>query len=201
MILRKSAPLAAAALFLSGCVARILDFTVISTKNVDIPGTRGAKVEGEDMKSIVIVVPTGQPDVKAAVDQALEKGDADLLLDGVIYMKQWYIPYIYGQMGFVVEGTAMHTSPAGAAPAKGIPVAVPASAAAASVPAPVTTSVAPAAALPTPAPPPAPVAAEQAAAAAPAASPAPNTDAAPRSKIASQPAPVDEADEASRLLP
>gem|GEM_PF-2028592 len=103
---------------MSGCATRILDFTVISTKNVDIPGTRGVKVEGEDMKSIVIIFPTGQPSIKEAVDRALEKGDGDVLLDGVIYMKQWYIPYIYGEMGYVVDGTAMRTSPPGTAPQK-----------------------------------------------------------------------------------
>jgi hypothetical protein len=117
--MRKLAPLAlvAAALSLSGCVQRIMDFTVISSKNVDIPGIRGEKVSGEDMKSIVIVFPTGQPSIKAAVDQALEKGNGDVLLDGVISSKMWYIPYVYGQAGFVVEGTSMHTYATGTAPA------------------------------------------------------------------------------------
>ena len=128
MIPRKLAPLimALASLSLSGCVTRIMDFTVISSKNVDIPGTRGEKVEGEDMKSIVIVFPTGQPNIKEAVDRALEKGNGDVLLDGVIYAKSWYIPYVYGQTGFVVDGTAMRTSRAGVAPAASVKAAAPA---------------------------------------------------------------------------
>jgi hypothetical protein len=117
---RRLAPLAVAltALALSGCVQRIMDFTVISTKNVDIPGTRGEKVTGEDMKSIVIIIPTGTPNVKAAVDDALNKGGGDVLVDGVISFKNWYIPYIYGQMGFIVEGTSMKTFAPGTAPAE-----------------------------------------------------------------------------------
>ncbi len=126
MISRKLAPLAvvAASLALSGCVQRIMDFTVISTKNVEIPGTRGEKVEGEDIKSIVIVFPTGQPNIKAAVDNALEKGNGDVLIDGVISSKMWYIPYVFGQVGFVAEGTSLKTFPAGTAPVRRAPVIV-----------------------------------------------------------------------------
>jgi hypothetical protein len=190
MIPRRLAPLAVfAALCASGCATRILDFTVISTKNVDIPGTRGAKVEGEDMKSIIIIVPTGQPSVKEAVDRALEKGDADVLLDGVIYMKQWYIPYIYGQAGYVVDGTAMRTSPPGTAPVKRAPAVAPAPPAPTPTPAPVETSVAPAAAAPAPAAPAAPAAQAEAPAPPPATPAAPKPEAPPPSKPAAPPPP------------
>lgn len=119
MIARKPALLLVAltALSTSGCVSRLMDFTVISTKNVEIPGVRGEKVTGEDMKSIIIAFPTGQPSIKAAVDDALDKGHGDVLLDAVISNRFWYIPYVFGRVGFVVEGTALKTYAPGTAPA------------------------------------------------------------------------------------
>lgn len=102
----------AVCLGLSGCMARIMDFTLLSTKNVNIPGERGARVQGEDIANIIIVIPTGQPNIKTAVDRAIENGHGDMLADAVISMKSWYIPYIFGQQGFVVEGTIVDTSKA-----------------------------------------------------------------------------------------
>ncbi len=99
------AVLAAAAAMLCGCMARIADFTAVSTKNADIPGQRLPRVQGEDMSSIVLFFPTGQPNIKTAVDDALQKSGGDLLVDGVIYNKCWYIPLLFGQCGYVVEGT------------------------------------------------------------------------------------------------
>jgi hypothetical protein len=46
--------------------------------------------------------------MKEAIDQAIEsKPGAVALVDGVVYQKIWYIPYIYGQSGFTVEGTPL----------------------------------------------------------------------------------------------
>ncbi|HAM36893.1 MAG TPA: hypothetical protein DEB40_09670 [Elusimicrobia bacterium] len=101
-----------ASVSISGCANRIIDFTALSSKNVDIPGVRGERVRGEDMASIVIFIPTGTPNIKEAVDDALEKGNGDLLIDGVIYNKMWYIPYVFGRFGFVVEGTVVNTKKA-----------------------------------------------------------------------------------------
>jgi hypothetical protein len=105
----------------SGCMARIMDFTLISTKNVDIPGAKGERVKGEDISSIIIFIPTGQPNIKTAVDHAIENGHGDMLVDGVISNTFWYIPYVYGQAGFIAEGTVVDTRKAparAAAPAQ-----------------------------------------------------------------------------------
>lgn len=62
-------------LFLSGCTTRILDFTVISSKNTNIKVKdtgKGERVSGEDMVT-QFIVPFGQPQVKNAVDRAIEK--------------------------------------------------------------------------------------------------------------------------------
>ena len=91
----------------------MVDFTIISTKNVDLSRAamfqRGkTRVEGKDQCSIIIFIPTGVPNVKEAIDRAIESvPGAVALVDGVLTSHYWYIPYIYGQQSFVVEGTPL----------------------------------------------------------------------------------------------
>ena len=113
--------IAIAALSLSGCVARLADFTALSTKNANIPGERGPRVKGEDLATIILFFPTGQANIKTAVDRAIEKGGGDLLVDGVISQECWYIPLLFGQCGYVVEGTPVKLKGAITAPAEGSP--------------------------------------------------------------------------------
>jgi hypothetical protein len=101
------------ALILSSCSHRVLDFTLISTKNVDL--SKGAsfergkqRVEGVDMVHWIICFPTGTVNIKEAVDRAIESTPGCVaLLDGVIYTKFWWIPYIYGQQSASIEGTPL----------------------------------------------------------------------------------------------
>ena len=96
-----------------GCTTRLVDFTMISTKNVDLSHAanfeRGkARVQGEDEASIIIFIPTGTPNMKEAIDRAIEKiPGAVALVDGVLTVKSWYIPYIFGKTTYVVEGTPL----------------------------------------------------------------------------------------------
>ncbi len=100
-------------LSVSGCAVRLVDFTIISTKNIDL--SRGAdfkrgavRVTGEDQVNIIIIIPTGTPNIKQAIDKAIQSvPGAVALLDGVITSKCWYIPYIFGQSSYVVEGTPL----------------------------------------------------------------------------------------------
>lgn len=97
-------------LILSSCSHRVLDFTLISSKNVDL--TKGAgfvrgksRVKGKDMVHWIIIFPTGSVNIKEAVDRAIESTPGCVaLLDGVIYAKFWWIPYIYGQQSATIEG-------------------------------------------------------------------------------------------------
>ena len=100
-------------MIVSGCVTRLVDFTVISTKNIDL--ARGAsftrassRAIGEDSVHIIIIIPTGTPNIKTAIDKAIESvPGAIALLDGVLSVKAWYIPLIFGQSGYIVEGTPL----------------------------------------------------------------------------------------------
>ncbi len=102
-----------AVLILAGCSTRVADFTIMSSKNIDL--TRGAdfvrsptRIKAEDRRSIIILFPTGEPNVKEAMDRAIESVPGAIgLLDGVITHNGWYIPYIYGEFWYEVEGTPL----------------------------------------------------------------------------------------------
>ncbi len=92
-----------------GCSHRVIDFTMISTKNFDVSKKHtklNNRVTGKDMVPIIIFIPCGSPDIKEAIDKAIEKTPGCVALaDGVLYEKFWYIPYIYGQSWYEIEGT------------------------------------------------------------------------------------------------
>jgi hypothetical protein len=98
-------------LSVTGCSHRLIDFTIISSKNVDLSQAASfqrhqSRVEGEDVKHIIIFIPTGIPNAKEALDRAIESvPGAIALVDGVITHHSFYIPYIYGRSWYVVEGT------------------------------------------------------------------------------------------------
>ncbi|MCK6612188.1 MAG: hypothetical protein L6Q78_14250 [Bacteroidia bacterium] len=97
-------------MLLASCTHRILDFTLISSKNVDFSKAstfvRGKqRVEGIDKVHWIIIIPTGNVTVKEALDKAIESTPGCVaLLDGVVYSNLWWIPYIYGQESITVEG-------------------------------------------------------------------------------------------------
>lgn len=97
---------------LSGCATRMVDFTIISTKNVDLARLgefhRSERVEGVDTRYIIIIIPTGNPSVEEAVDRAIESVPGGVaLIDGVLTNKFFYIPYIFGENKYVVTGTVL----------------------------------------------------------------------------------------------
>ena len=98
-----------------GCASRS-DFTAISSKIVNLSNVRidhnklKGRTSGEDCQHIIILIPTGgPPTIDEALDQALEKKNANLLLDAVVNWHYFYIPYIYGQTCWDVEGNAYDT--------------------------------------------------------------------------------------------
>ena len=96
----------------SSCAYRITDFTIISTKNVDLSKastfTRGkTRNEGVDKAHIILFIPFGRPHLKEAIDRAIEATPgAVALVDGVVYSKSWWA-ILYGQSKIIVEGTPL----------------------------------------------------------------------------------------------
>jgi hypothetical protein len=97
---------------LTACTTRLLDFTVVSSKNIDLSKAetfeRGkSRVEGVDAAWIIIFIPTGIPNMKEAIDRALEKvPGAVALVDGVVSSKFMYF-VLAAQSAYVVEGTPL----------------------------------------------------------------------------------------------
>ncbi len=104
---------AACALVVSGCMTRIGDMTMVSTRNVSLdrmdidklPQTRN--VVGEDSRFIFLFIPFGVPHLKDAVDDALNKGKGDLMTDVAIYQGGWW--FLVGEMKMRVKGTVVKT--------------------------------------------------------------------------------------------
>ena len=104
------------ALLATSCVQRIADLTFMSTKNVDMnhPGgyytAPNQRSEGVDTAHIIVCFPTRIPNVKEAVDRAIEKNGPTCI--GLSNMKLehgfWYIPYIYGREYFKATGDPVY---------------------------------------------------------------------------------------------
>ncbi len=113
MLVSRFVPFILLACLLAGCSQRIVDFTAISTKNIDWSKAASFersknRVEGTDKVHWIVVLPTGRPHMKEAIDRALENTPGSVaLLDGVVKTRFWYIPYVYGRQYITVEGTPL----------------------------------------------------------------------------------------------
>jgi len=100
------------ALLATGCSMRIGDFTMVSSKNVDM--THGAdfkrsavRVKADDSVPIILGIPMGAPNMKTALDRAIEKTPGAIgLVDSVVTQKVFNF-VIFGQLGYEVEGTPL----------------------------------------------------------------------------------------------
>ena len=102
--------LCASLLVLDACSTRLGDFTVLSTKNVDVSGVKqGDRFTGEHCINTVLGFPLGEVNWKTAMDQALEKGKGDLMVDAVVSSKAWSV-IVFGEMCIVMEGTVSRTA-------------------------------------------------------------------------------------------
>jgi hypothetical protein len=100
-------------LSLVGCTTRIVDYTLLSTKNVDLSkaGTfkRGPnRVTGIDSQMLILLIPNrGPANLKAAVDDAIESvPGAVALVDGVVYGRNWNA-IVVGENAIIAEGTPL----------------------------------------------------------------------------------------------
>ncbi|MDD4556213.1 MAG: hypothetical protein PHE89_02640 [Alphaproteobacteria bacterium] len=102
--------------FLSSCVVSHGNFTVLSNKLVDtddlnVDTTKKMKnVTGKDVSHMIILIPTkANPNLNDALNDVFRNNDADLMTDVSITSWGWYIPYVYGQFGWKVQGDALKT--------------------------------------------------------------------------------------------
>lgn len=99
-------------LTLVGCSHRVADLTLVSTKNVDLNATQldarnGTRITGEDCAIALLgLLPLGVPNLQGAVDDALEKGGGNIMVDEVTYAKGYYF-ILFSQSCIEVEGTVL----------------------------------------------------------------------------------------------
>ena len=99
---------------LSGCSVRLATMTAISTRNVKLDEVDLDKlpqvknVTGTDTRYDFLFIPLGFPTVQGAVDDALAKGNSDLIIDGVVKSEVWTI-LLTGQRTISVTGTVVNT--------------------------------------------------------------------------------------------
>jgi len=105
-------------LLFTGCINRIGDFTIASTKNINIKSETfkvdtSHRTEGSDTIYIIVFIPTGTANMKDAMDKAIDNAPNAVGLTNVT-VKQgfWWIPFIYGQEWYTVEGNPIYENTA-----------------------------------------------------------------------------------------
>lgn len=97
----------------SSCSQNLFNFTIVSTKSIDLEKLSSLeksskKTIGEDKTGIIIFIPTHTTKIDQAISNTIDGIPGCVaLLDGVVYSKFWWIPYIYGEQKYVVEATPL----------------------------------------------------------------------------------------------
>ena len=93
-------------LLFTGCSTRVADFTIISTKNIDMDGNYElveSNVKGKDVTPIIVYIPIGSPSIENAIDDALNSVDGDIMTDVTVRSNIWWFVY-FGTYTYVVVG-------------------------------------------------------------------------------------------------
>lgn len=100
----------ASSIILSGCTQRLIDFTIVSSKNIDLSRSSelikiNSRVYGRDTVPIILF-PLGFPNAKAAMDEAIQQIPGCVaLLDGVLRHEFFNIGL--GFIRYEIEGTCL----------------------------------------------------------------------------------------------
>ena len=93
-------------LILTACSTRVADFTIVSTKNIDMDGNYElveSNVKGKDVTPIIIYIPIGSPSIEDAIDDALNSVDGDIMTDVTVRSNILWFVY-FGTHTYVVVG-------------------------------------------------------------------------------------------------
>jgi hypothetical protein len=104
----------AVSVFLTGCTYRVGDLTLLSTKNIDLSNAKLNAAEGQRFKGQncvpVVFVPLGLPSLQEATDEALEKGNGNVMVDQVTTVTSG--GFIFGVSCIESEGTVLNIASA-----------------------------------------------------------------------------------------
>jgi hypothetical protein len=104
------------ALLAAGCQTRLGSLSVAATGNVSLKdidldeAVQTKNVRGADEKILVLFLPfpMGPFNLQKAIDDALEKGDGDVMVDVVVYQR-WWTALLFGKTSLEVEGNVIKT--------------------------------------------------------------------------------------------
>ncbi len=111
--MKKVVPIAFMVAAITGCASnnRIGDFTVASTKNMDVQDSTHIvdskiRLTGKDETKSFLFIPTGMPNMKEAMDNAIEasNGAAVGLSNVTVKFNTFHIPYLYRTYSYEIEG-------------------------------------------------------------------------------------------------
>lgn len=111
--MKKTSILIFASIILSSCSQDLFNFTIVSTKNIELEKLSllkksTEKAKGEDKSSIILFIPTKRIKIDKAISNTIDGIPGCVaLLDGSVYSKFWWIPYIYGEQKIVIEATPL----------------------------------------------------------------------------------------------
>ena len=100
---------------LAGCSQHLGNFTALSSssyesKNIEEKNLIEKNVSGESHCYIIIMFPTCvMPKLDEAVSKALLKGNGDFMKNARLYYEHFYIPFLFGDNMFRVEGDVYKT--------------------------------------------------------------------------------------------
>lgn len=105
-----------AVVMISACSYNHGNYTVLSNKIVSVndfdldKADRAKNVKGVDRSHRIIFWETkANPNLSDALNEAFKKADGDVMTDVTVTYWKWYIPLIYGQRGWTVEGDVVKT--------------------------------------------------------------------------------------------
>jgi hypothetical protein len=109
---RRQAALALLAALFCGCASPSEPFATLAAGPRllagDVPeaATVAHGVEVKQVSHLIFWVPTdGQPPtLEQAVNEALERGRGHLLVNATVERVAWYVPFVYGEYGWIVRG-------------------------------------------------------------------------------------------------
>lgn len=103
-----------ATVVVSGCATRVADFTIASTKNMNVKDSLhrvdvSERVVARDVAHTILIFPIGVPNMKEALDNTIENRPGAVgLSDVTIKRGSFHIPFVYGQDYYEVEGNPIY---------------------------------------------------------------------------------------------
>ncbi len=94
----------------TSCTSRVIDYTLLSTKNVNFEGSKyfmkaPEPVKGKDTAVYIFVIPTSKLDIKEAINDAIEQVPGCVALADVVVYQRTIPLILVNTTSYIVKGT------------------------------------------------------------------------------------------------